>query len=115
MAEYNHQNVFAMMLRGELEPQPSVVYQDSLVFAFHDHKPKAPVAILVIPKFPCVDFNHFMKLTEPGRVAEFFQKVHEIAQTHTSGHYKILTNNGVDAGQEVFHFHVHIRGELPAK
>lgn len=114
MVDYDSNNVFALMLRKELNPPPRVVYEDDLVFAFHDHKPKAPVAILVIPKFPCVDFSDFMEKTKAEDVAKFFHKVREIAQKYTNGHFKVLTNNGSKVGQEVFHFHIHIRGELPS-
>jgi histidine triad (HIT) family protein len=71
-----------------------------------------PVHILVIPKRPYIDMDDFAANGSPEEVGHFFQKVGEIARNqglHEDG-YRVVTNNGPNAGQLVPHFHVHIMG-----
>ena len=107
---YDENNIFAKILRKEIPTEP--LYEDDKVFFFNDINPQAKVHILAIPKMQVVDFNDFILKAEENTVNYFFSKVREIANKHNldkSG-YRIVTNNGKDAGQEVPHFHVHILG-----
>ena len=56
--EYDTQNVFARILRGEI-PNKTVLETDHTL-AFHDIRAQAPVHVLVIPKGPYVTFDHFI-------------------------------------------------------
>jgi diadenosine tetraphosphate (Ap4A) HIT family hydrolase len=74
--------------------------------------PKAKIHILGIPKMLVVDFNDFILNADQEMVKYFFSKVHQVAKDaglDKSG-FRIITNNGSDAGQEVPHFHIHILG-----
>ncbi|QJC27687.1 putative HIT-like protein [Anaplasma platys] len=105
---YDKDNVFAKILRGEAPCNK--VYEDDNLLAFHDIRPAAPVHVLVVPKGEYVSFDDFA--CSDYDLSEFFKTVRKIAHMldlHTSG-YRLVTNHGSTAGQEVFHFHVHIMG-----
>lgn len=107
-SHYDRDNIFAKILRGEAPCNK--VYEDDNVLAFHDIRPLAPVHVLVIPKGEYVSFDDFA--ASGCNLAEFFSTVRKIAHMldlHKSG-YRLTTNHGPAAGQEVFHFHVHITG-----
>jgi diadenosine tetraphosphate (Ap4A) HIT family hydrolase len=107
---YDDQNVFAKILRGEIPC--SKVYEDDEVLAFDDIAPIAPVHILVIPKSKYLSFEDFTINAEPSLVASFFKKVSHIAKENdllVQG-YRLVTNKGINGGQLVPHFHVHILG-----
>lgn len=107
---YDDDNIFAKILRGEIPN--STVFEDDGVLAFNDIAPKTPVHVLVIPKRPYIDMEDFSANGSPEEVGNFFIKVGEIAKKlglHEDG-YRIVANNGENAGQIVPHFHVHIMG-----
>ena len=106
---YDDNNIFAKILRGEIPSKK--IYEDGLVLCFYDIRPEAKVHALIIPKFKCVDFSHFIEISDFQKVSEFFAKTKYVAeQVLNLKHcgYRLKTNNGSGAGQEVFHFHVHI-------
>ncbi len=106
---YDLENVFAKILRGEIPCKE--VYQDEVCLAFHDAYPKAAVHVLVIPKDEVVSFSDFAQLGAE-RVGAFFRAVQQVVAElglEEDG-YRLVTNHGQDANQEVPHFHVHILG-----
>ena len=107
---YDPQNIFAKILRGEIPCQK--VYEDDHVLAFHDIHPQAKVHILVIPKGPYTDMTDFSQNASQGEIAALFRAVGEIAkeQNLTSSGYRILSNIGLNGGQEVPHLHIHLFG-----
>jgi histidine triad (HIT) family protein len=111
MSNYDRDNVFAKIVRGEI---PSTkIYEDEEILAFEDVNKVAPVHILVVPKGEFVSFSDFASKVGPSEVGNFFMKVAEIAsdQDLDDSGYRLITNNGSEAGQTVFHFHVHIIGK----
>lgn len=110
MTEYDKDNVFAKIIRGEI-PTEFIVNNDVAV-AFNDISPEAPIHALVIPKGEYVSFNDFVQKAGPENVAKFFQTVQEVAEklgVDKDG-YRLITNHGTNATQTVFHFHVHVLG-----
>ena len=110
---YDDGNVFARILRGEIPAR--TVFEDEHAVAFHDIGPQAPVHVLVIPRGSWVSLADFTARAGPEEVAGFFRAVGEVARRlglEAAG-YRVLTNHGTDAGQEVPHFHVHIFGGRP--
>ncbi len=107
---YDPQNIFAKILRGEIPCQK--VYEDDHVLAFHDIHPQAKVHILVIPKGPYTDMTDFSQNASQGEIAALFRAVGKIAkeQNLTSSGYRILSNIGLNGGQEVPHLHIHLFG-----
>jgi len=85
-----------------------VVYEDDLCLAFRDIDPQAPTHLVVIPKkeIPMVD----QVAEEDERlVGHLFLAMKKIAVAlGLDGGYRVVTNNGPDAGQEVMHLHFHM-------
>jgi histidine triad (HIT) family protein len=108
--EYDTNNIFARILRGELECKK--VMENEYLLAFHDRFPKAPVHVLVIPKGHFVNFHHLMTTAPSSEIQGFYQGINDILDTlhlKDSG-YRLISNCGINGGQEVPHFHVHILG-----
>ena len=84
------------------------VYEDEHTLAIHDIDPQAPVHLLVIPKREIVDFQSLDSETM-GHLLHAVQQVAIKMGLDKSG-YRVVVNNGTDAGQEVAHVHLHILG-----
>jgi histidine triad (HIT) family protein len=113
MPPYDDQNIFARILRGEIPCRK--VYEDKYVLAFHDIAPQAPIHTLVIPKGAYCSFADFSASASAEEIAGFFRAVGKIAKdlgVEEAG-YRLLANMGLNAGQEVPHFHVHLFGGRP--
>lgn len=105
---YDKNNIFAKIMRGEIPCKK--VYEDEFAMAFHDIAPAAPVHVLVLPKGEYVSFNDFAAHASANQVKGFFAAVQKVAAklgVEESG-YRLIANHNANAGQEVFHFHVHI-------
>ena len=107
---YDRNNVFARILRGELPC--STVYEDEHVLAFRDINPQAPVHIVVIPKGEYVSVDDFSERASEAEQAAFMRAIARIAKSQgiVAGGYRILSNHGPAAHQEVPHFHLHLFG-----
>ena len=104
--KYDKNNVFYKIIKGDIPCNK--VFENKDVLAFHDINPKAPVHVLVIPKGEYVDFDDFVENSDMGEVENFFKTVKKIANKLQLKSYRIVSNCGEEAGQVVFHFHVHI-------
>lgn len=109
---YDTNNIFARILRGEIPC--SKVHEDDYVLAFNDINPQAPVHILVIPKGAYISIDDFGAKADAAEVKAFFSAVSKIANEKgliESG-YRMIANIGLNGGQEVPHFHVHLLGGI---
>ncbi len=107
---YDPNNIFARILRGEIPCKK--VFENEQVLAFHDIAPKRPVHVLVIPKGAYVSHDDFAAKATEAEIAAFTRAVGQIARdlgVAESG-YRLIANAGVNSGQEVPHYHVHILG-----
>ena len=107
---YDRNNVFARILRGEIPAKR--VYEDECAIAFHDIQPQAPVHVLVIPKGAFVSADDFSARATDAEIVGFWRAVGAVArqlEIDADG-YRMLANTGLNAGQEVPHFHVHLFG-----
>ena len=89
----------------------TIVYEDDLVLAFRDIKPQAPVHVLIIPKKPIPRLAE--AAPEDHKVlGHLLLKAAEVADKLglQKGGYRLVVNNGPDAGEAVPHLHVHILG-----
>ncbi len=100
--------VFCKIIRGEI---PSAkVYEDDEMLVFKDIEPKAKVHLLAVPK------DHFKLLADmddarAALVGSMLKKIPAIAkQNGCENGYRLVINQGDDAGQTVFHLHIHILG-----
>lgn len=100
--------LFCKIIRGEI---PSAkVYEDDKMLVFKDIEPKAKVHLLAVPK------DHFKLLSEVDEkraelVKYMLEKIPQIAaENGCENGYRLVVNQGEDAGQTVFHLHIHILG-----
>jgi histidine triad (HIT) family protein len=89
----------------------SIVYEDQRVLAFNDINPQAPTHVLIIPR------RHIDSLNEIGveddlLVGELVRRAAAIAKERglSAGGYRMVFNTNRDAGQTVFHVHLHLVG-----
>jgi histidine triad (HIT) family protein len=110
---YDTNNIFAKILRGEIPC--ARVFEDDRVLAFRDIAPKAPVHILVLPKGAYVSMDDFTAKAPPEEIAALFRALGEIARAEglDKTGYRVISNCGLNGGQEVPHLHLHLLGGKP--
>lgn len=101
--------IFCKIASKEMDAE--IVLEDDEVVAFHDINGRAPVHVLVIPRQHVGSLGEIGDLPDPvaKRLFEASQEVAEKLEVAESG-YAVRVNNGPDAGQEVFHLHLHVLG-----
>ena len=107
---YDPSNIFAKILRGEIPCKKAAETAHSL--AFHDIRPQTPVHVLVIPKGAYVSMDDFSAKASEAEIVDFVRTVGKVARDAgvADTGYRMLSNHGADANQEVAHFHVHVFG-----
>jgi histidine triad (HIT) family protein len=111
---YDDNNIFAKILRGEI-PNKTVLETDYSL-AFEDISPAAPVHILVIPKGPYVSHDHFAIEASDEEVLDYTRAIGEVCKitgvqpSYGGSGFRSIANAVPDAIQEVPHFHTHIIG-----
>ncbi len=99
--------VFCKIVNRELEAK--IVYEDSEVIAFKDINPQAPVHILIVPK---QHIERHSDLTEEHLT--LIGKMHlvavDLARSYGLKSYRLVLNCGEEAGQSVWHLHLHLLG-----
>jgi diadenosine tetraphosphate (Ap4A) HIT family hydrolase len=110
---YDDQNIFAKIIRGEIPSKK--IYEDVFALAFYDINPLTPVHALVIPKGPYENHKDFSDNASIEEQAGFTKAIGKTAEMIgvAEGGYRLITNCGVNGGQEVPHYHVHILGGGP--
>jgi histidine triad (HIT) family protein len=101
--------IFSKIVRGEISAD--IVYQDDQVTAFRDIEPQAPVHILIIPNKEIPTVNDIAPEDEQliGRMFTVAGKIAAQEGVAEEG-YRLLVNCNRNAGQEVFHLHMHLFG-----
>ena len=101
--------LFCKIIKREIPA--SIVYEDDRVLAFNDINPQAPTHVLVVPK------RHIASLAELAAeddaiVGEMVRRAAAIAESRgiAAGGYRTVFNTNRDAGQTVFHIHLHLLG-----
>jgi len=97
--------IFGKIIRREIPAD--IVYEDNSTLAFKDTSPQAPTHILIIPK-KLIDMPQNITAQDLEIVGNLFFAAKEIAKKLdiTNG-YRLVMNNGEEAGQSVFHIHLH--------
>ena len=88
-----------------------IVYEDDLVLAFRDINPQAPTHVLIIPRKPIPRIAEATAADEK-LLGHLLLKAAEVAAKLglKEGGYRLVFNNGRDAGEAVPHLHLHILG-----
>ncbi len=86
-------------------------YEDDEIAVFWDINPQAPVHLLIVPKDHIVHLTDFTKKNTHllGRMMEIAEDLAQKMNLLEKG-YRVVLNEGKDAGQSIFHFHLHILG-----
>jgi histidine triad (HIT) family protein len=100
--------IFCKIVAGEI-PSDKVMDTD-LSYAFRDINPAAPTHVLVIPKRHVASI-HEVTTDDNDEMGDLFDVVRRVAeQEGVSDGYRVVANVGANAGQSVFHLHLHVMG-----
>lgn len=101
--------LFQKIADGEIPA--NIVYQDDLVVAFRDIKPAAPSHVLIVPRKPIPRIAD-ATAEDHALLGHLLLKGAEVAQKLGLGEsgFRLVINNGPDAGESVPHLHLHILG-----
>lgn len=104
--------LFCRIIVGEIPA--AKVYEDDQSFAFRDINPQSPTHVLLIPKKHIASLN---EATSDDRVVlgHLMRVASEIARQEglSESGFRVVANTGADAGQTVWHIHLHILGGRP--
>jgi histidine triad (HIT) family protein len=104
--------LFCKFVSGEIKPQ--TVYEDDDVLAFRDINPQAPCHVLIVPKRHISTLNDLTP-DDAELVGKLYLAARKVAQQEgidTAG-YRTVINCNEQAGQTVFHIHLHLMGGRP--
>ncbi len=98
--------LFSKIINREIPAD--IVYEDEHVVAFRDIEPKAPTHIIIVPR---AEIPGLAELPETGDHLHILNAAKKIAENEglTNG-YRLVVNQGEDAGQSVPHLHAHLLG-----
>ena len=101
--------LFCKMVSGEIEPD--LVYEDDEVVAFRDINPQAPTHVLVVPREHIATLNE-LQPRHAELVGRMFLAAKEVARKEgiEQRGYRTVINCNREAGQSVFHIHLHVLG-----
>ena len=112
--EYDQNNIFAKILRGEISCKK--IYENDYVLAFYDANPQKKIHALVVPKGEYVNLDDFSSNATEKEIVGLIKGIGEVAkklgvsEVVKGGGYRSLVNVGANGGQEVPHLHFHIFG-----
>ena len=112
--DYDSENIFAKIIRGEIPNDTVLETEHSL--AFNDIGPQAPVHVLVLPKGAYVNWDHFIAAASAQEVIDYTRAIHAVVEklgldpANGGNGYRLIVNAGSDGEQEVQHLHAHILG-----
>jgi histidine triad (HIT) family protein len=101
--------LFCKFVNGEI--QPNTVYEDDEVLAFRDINPQAPTHILVVPKRHIATLND-LQSEDGALIGKLYLTAQRIAREEgiDEAGYRTVVNCNEQAGQSVFHIHLHLLG-----
>ena len=104
--------LFCRIVAGEIPAK--IVYQDALMVAIEDINPQAPMHVLVIPRRHIATTNDLAP-ADDGLVGAMLREAASIARQrgYDASGYRAVFNCNREAGQTVFHIHLHVLGGRP--
>lgn len=106
--------LFCKIIKGDIPG--NIVYRDEQATAFRDINPAAPTHILIVPN-QHIDSVNMLILDDEPLIGHLFTVAKNIAAQEgiADGGYRLIMNTNADAGQTVFHIHLHLLGGAPMK
>ncbi len=98
--------VFCKIFRGAIPAD--LVERTEDVAVFRDLNAQAPTHLLAIPKRHAADLGSFVAEASAAEVGDLFAVASRAGRAASATGYRIVVNEGVDAGQTVFHLHLHV-------
>jgi histidine triad (HIT) family protein len=101
--------LFCKIIAGEIPA--TIVYRDDRILAFNDVNPQAPMHVLIVPKRHIATLSDLTP-ADDQLVGELARRAAAIAAERgiSTGGYRTVFNTNRDAGQTVFHIHLHLLG-----
>jgi histidine triad (HIT) family protein len=101
--------LFCKIVSGDIPS--SIVYRDEHLVAFRDINPQAPLHVLIVPRRHVPTLNDLAR-EDDDLVGEMVRRAGAIAREHgyADRGYRTVFNCNADAGQTVFHIHLHVLG-----
>ena len=101
--------LFCKILRGEVPA--SMVFEDAEMIAFNDINPQAPTHVLIVPRRHIPTLNDLTEEND-GLIGRMMRRAAAIAETRgfSERGYRTVFNCNREAGQTVFHIHLHVLG-----
>jgi histidine triad (HIT) family protein len=99
-------SIFTKIIQREIPAE--IVYEDELCLAFKDIHPQAPIHLLLIPKKPIETLSD-AKAEDLELLGHLMLKAPQILKEQGAENgFRVVINNGVEGGQEVYHLHLHL-------
>lgn len=102
----NQNDIFTDIINKKIHT--NIVLENDFFLAINDIAPIAPIHILLIPKKKYINFHDFAKNATQQYYLSLFTSIIHIIEKKKIINFKIVTNNGAEAGQNIFYFHIHI-------
>ena len=106
MAQTDLNCIFCKIVRKEI-PADEVMRSEHVV-AFRDQSPQAPTHVLVIPTEHAAHLSEFVGQSNGEAAARLLAAAAELGRRFGPGGYRVVMNEGPDAGQTVHHLHAHV-------
>jgi histidine triad (HIT) family protein len=105
----SNKSIFELILEGKINS--NIIYENDYVFAINDINPVSKIHILIIPKKKIESIN-FIEEEDSKFLAQMFLTAKLLAKKYeiNNSGYRLVVNNGENAGQTVFHIHMHLIG-----
>jgi histidine triad (HIT) family protein len=103
--------LFCKIIRKEIPAKE--VERDEFIVAFHDVNPQAPTHILVVPTIHVEHLSDFVNRADGDRAIRLLRAASEIGRRFGPNGYRVVMNEGREAGQTVFHLHTHVLAGRP--
>ena len=107
---YDDDNIFAKILNTKMSTD--IILENEHAIAFNDIVPQAPIHILIIPKGKFIKYDDFLNKASKDEIYYFFKLINQLVKDFNleKTGYRLITNAGGNANQEVPHLHFHLLG-----
>ena len=105
---YNDDNIFAKIINKKISTE--IIIESEYAIAFNDIAPQAPIHILIVPKGKYTKYDDFLSKASKEEINDFFMLINrlvKIKNLEDTG-YRLISNAGKNANQEVPHLHFHL-------
>ena len=105
---YDNNNIFSQIINKKLPTE--IILDNEHAIAFNDIAPQAPIHILIIPKGKYIKFDDFINNASKEEIHNFFMLINQLVKDYNleNSGYRLITNAGKNANQEVPHLHFHL-------